>query len=99
MKKNIFIILIPILFFLPGIIKAQDINNNPANLGVLCYVHVDLNNDPTENGYAKYPISQPPEGFGYYDDYGVPPMGKLGCIGPGRPFIDLFDYNEPILNV
>ena len=99
MKKNIFIILVPIIFLLHGITKAQDINHNPASLGILCHLTVDINNVPTERGYAKYPISQPPEGFGYYGDTGTPPMGKLDCIGLRLTYLDLFDYNNPILNV
>ena len=96
MKKILFIITL-LLSLTSAKLQAQEISTSPGFLGILCYIDVDLKNDPTSaGGYAKYHIPQPIERFGYYNS---PASDPLRCMGPGNPVIENFESKDPILKI
>ena len=88
MKK---LIISMLLMIVPFTVMAQGIqppNYGYGHLGLLCYVSVDLENDPvTADGFLKYTIPTPSESI---DDI----VGPVGCyllnyLGP-RSTVDLY---------
>ncbi len=63
---------------------AQDSIPGFDCLGTLCTLSVDLNNDPTTNGYLEYEIPFPPEGV--YSP-GDTSLSYVPLSGPGQPYV------------
>lgn len=64
------------ILFATSLLYAQEswsiVDANPNCLGIHCYISVDLNNDPIDNGYLKYTIPTPKEGIDFIS-------GSAGC--------------------
>lgn len=99
MKK---IILSFILCFLISNINiyAQEYHFGPDCLGIWCSIDVDLTTSPTPK-YHEYQFPDPPEEIGVAKtirgEVVVIHQGHVGCIGPGRPYINNELGGSPIL--
>jgi hypothetical protein len=76
-------------FLLLSIITLSAQSLEPTYKGILCYITVDLTNDPVDtDGYLTYTITKPQESIntnGYSFDFGV--------YGPGSPSLTNETYN------